>query len=56
MISSSQLIHGFGHSYKDCSTLPPNWRDDLSWSLGWVSYGECTRVYGYILDKTYGES
>ena len=56
MISSSQLIHGFGHSYKDCSTLPFNWRDDLSWSLGWVSYGECTSVYGYILDKTYGES
>nr|CAN73942.1 hypothetical protein VITISV_004988 [Vitis vinifera] len=27
---------------KDYSAPPPNWRDDLSWSSGWVSYGECT--------------
>ena len=52
MISSSQLIHGFGQSCRDYSTLPPDWNDDLSWSFGWVSHGECTSVYGYTLDKT----
>ena len=25
-------------------------------SSKWVSHGECTSVYSYILDKTYGES
>ena len=52
MISSSQLIHGFGQSCRDYSTLPPDWNDNLSWSFGWVSHGECTSVYGYTLDKT----
>ena len=30
--------------------------DNLSWSSGWGSHGECTSVYGYTLDKTYDES
>ena len=24
--------------------LPPNWKDDLSWSSEWVSHGKCTNV------------
>ena len=28
----------------DCSALPPNWRDDLSWRSGWVAHGECTYI------------
>ena len=36
VISGSQLIHSFGQSSRDCSTLPPNWRDELSWPSGWV--------------------
>ena len=56
MISCSQLVHGFGQSSRDYSVLPPNWRNDLSWLLGWGSYGECTSVYGYTLDRSYSES
>ena len=26
-ISYPQLVHGFGQSSRDCSALPPNWRD-----------------------------
>ena len=29
-------------SSRDRSVPPPNWMDDLSWSLGWVSHGKCT--------------
>ena len=43
-------------SHRDCSALPHNWKDDLSYSSRWVSNGECTNVYGFILDKIYGES
>ena len=56
MISCSQLVHGFGQSSRDYSALPHNWRDDLSWSSGRGSHGECTSVYGHTLDKTCGES
>ena len=38
------------------STLFPNWRDDLSWSLGLFFHDEYTSVYGYPLDMTFGES
>ena len=30
--------------------------NDLSWLLGWVSHGEYTSVYSYILDKIYDKS
>ena len=56
MISCSQLVHGFRQSSRDNSTLPHNWRDDLPWSSGRGSHGECTSVYGRTLDKTCGES
>ena len=26
------------------SASPLDWRDDLSWPLGWVSHGECPSV------------
>ena len=52
--SSSQSIHGFRHKYY--SRRPLNWTNDLSWSLRWVSHYECTNMYGYTLDKAYGES
>ena len=41
---------------RGCSAPPPNLRDDGSWLLGYVSYGQCTSVYTYTLDKTYGKS
>ena len=44
-ISCLQLVHGFGQSSRDYSAIPPNWRDDLSWSLIQVSHGECTSIY-----------
>ena len=43
-ISCPQLVSEFGQSSRNCSTPPHNWRDDLSWLLGWVSNGECTSV------------
>ena len=39
-ISFPQLIHGFKQFSRDCSAPPSNWRNDLSWLLGWVSHGE----------------
>ena len=39
------MVHGFRQSSRDCSVPPPNKGNDLSWSLGWVSYGECTSLY-----------
>ena len=56
VISSSQSVPRFGKSSKDCNVSPPNWKDDLSSSFGWVSYGECISVYNYTLDMAYGES
>uniref|UniRef100_F6I6M6 Uncharacterized protein n=1 Tax=Vitis vinifera TaxID=29760 RepID=F6I6M6_VITVI len=53
-MTCSQLVHGSRQPIKGCSAPPPNWRDHWSWLSGWVSYGECTSVYGYTLDKTYG--
>ena len=38
------MVHGFGQSSKDSSAPPLNWRDDLSSSSGWVTYGECNSV------------
>ena len=38
------MVYEFGQSSRDCSAPPPNWRDDLSWPLGWVSHGECTSI------------
>ena len=56
MISCSQFVHRFEKSYKGCSALHPNWKDDLSWPSGWGSHGECSSVYGYTLNMTYNES
>ena len=53
---NSHLVHGLRQPIGSFDTLPPNLRDDWFWSSGWGSYGECTSVYGYILDTTYGES
>ena len=39
-----QLVHEFEQSNRDYSAPPPNWRDGLSWPLGWVSHDECTSV------------
>ena len=55
VISYSQSIHGFRQSNRDCSVIPPNWRNILYWPSEWVSYDECTSIYGYTLDKTYGD-
>ena len=52
----SQLAHGLRQSIWDCSALLSNWRDEESWSSGYDSYGECTNVYDYILDKIYSGS
>ena len=54
-MTCSQPIHGSRQPIRGYSVLPPNWRDDWFWLLGEVSHGECTSVYGYTLDKTYGE-
>ena len=43
-ISCPRLVHRFRQSSRDYSKPPPNQRDDLSWLLGWISYGECTSV------------
>ena len=55
-LANRRLVHsrvmGLGNPLK----AVVNWRDDWSWLLGWVSYGECTSVYGYTLDRTCGES
>ena len=52
----SQPVHEFRQPIRGYSAPPPNWRDGWSWLLGWVSHDECISVYGYTLDKTYGES
>ena len=44
MISCPQSIHGFRQFIWNYSALPPNWRDDLSWSSGWFFHSECTSV------------
>ena len=49
------LFMDLRQSIWDCNALFSNWRDYLSWSLGWVFHGECTNVYGYILDSTYND-
>ena len=38
------MVHEFGQSSIDSIELPPNWRDYLSWSSGWVSHGESTSI------------
>ena len=38
------MVHGFGQFDRDYSAPSPNWRDNLSWSSGWVSHGEWTIV------------
>ena len=45
---SRYVIHNqfmdLGNLVKTVIILPPNWKDDLSWSSGWVSHGKCTNV------------
>ena len=55
-MTCSQSIHGFMQPIRGCRVPPPNWWDGWSWLSGWVSHDECTSMYGYTLDKTYGES
>ena len=56
MISNLQSIHRFRQSSRNCSTLPHNLKDDLSWPLRWSSHDECTSVYSYTMNMTYDES
>ena len=56
MISCSQLVHRFEQFNGDCNALYHNWMDNLSQLSRQVSYGERISMYGYILDKIYGES
>ena len=39
-----QLVHGFRQSSRDCSTLPPNWRDEFPRPSRWVFHSECISV------------
>ena len=55
-MTCSQLIHGSRQPIRGCGAPLPNWRDDWSWLLGWVSHGECTSVYASTLDRTYDMS
>ena len=43
-MSCPQLVYGFGQFSRDFSAIPPNLKDNLSRSMRWVSYGECTSV------------
>ena len=35
LMSSSKSIHILGQFFRDYSVIPPNWKDDLSWSFRW---------------------
>ena len=55
-MSSSRPIYGTRQSIRGCNAPPLNWRDNLSRSSRWASHGNFTNVYGYTMDKNYGES
>ena len=50
-----QLVHELRQSIWGCSVPYPNWKDDWSQLLGWVSYDECTSVYNYTLGEIYSK-
>ena len=56
MISNLQSIHRLRQSSRNCSTLPHNLKDDLSWPLRWSFHDECTTVHSYTMNITYDES
>ena len=50
------LIHEIRQSIKHCNVSPPNWKDDLSLSLGCLFHDEYISMYRYTLNKTYNKS
>ena len=50
-MTCSQSIYGSRQPIRGCSAPPLNFKDGWSWLLGWVSHGECTSEYSYIMTE-----